>query len=62
MLIISGEQLSCFLSSSGLLGGFRWFGTDILGPIVNPETSVSNHLTPRNNHKTEEFGSAAAKA
>jgi hypothetical protein len=48
------------IPSSGLLRGVRWFDTDVsgvpIGPIFtledgigNPKTSVSNHLTLRNN-------------
>jgi hypothetical protein len=51
------------IPSSGLLRGVSWFETDVselsvqtsnvklstMGLIGNPKTSVSNHLTPRNN-------------
>ena len=33
-----------------------------MGPIVSPETSVSNHLTPRNNPEGGRFSSTEAEA
>jgi hypothetical protein len=33
-----------------------------MGPIGSPETSVSNHLTPRNNPEVEELISTATEA
>ena len=32
-----------------------------MGPTGTPETSVSNHLTPRDNAETEKFDSTAAE-
>ena len=59
------QRLNWILSSPGLLHGVRWFETDVsglhispiykgelplkMGPKGSPETSVSNHLTLRNN-------------
>jgi hypothetical protein len=61
-------RLNWILPSSGLLRGVSWSETDVsrlpIGPIFkgplledgtidSPETSVSNHLTPRNNPEDE---------